>query len=278
MVQIGRYNHLKIIEITEKCAYLDGGDGEIELARRSLPEGLEAGQSLEVFVYCDSDDFLVATTEKPYAQVGEFALLKVVSSEKIGAFLNWGLPKDLFLPFAEQTGELQIGDEVLVRIYLDNSERIAASMRIEKFLDKKTAPFKEGEKVDLILFDTTELGLKAIINQTHLGILYKNEIFQTLEYGQKVSGYIKKVREDKKIDLALVPAGVKAAPDIGQKILDKITADGGFMQITDKTDPQIIYDLFGVSKKKYKMALGALYKKRLVVVEDQGVRLAPKKD
>ncbi|MGZ5278335.1 MAG: CvfB family protein [Pseudobdellovibrionaceae bacterium] len=273
-VQIGQTQMLRILEIIDRGAYLDGGaDGQILLPIRYLPETAEVGQDLDVFIYLDSDDRLIATTEKPYARLGEFALLQVVAVESVGAFLDWGLPKDLFLPFAEQTKSLREGQDVLVFPYLDNSGRLAASMRLERNMSKEPATYKESEAVQLIIAFKTDLGFKAIINGKHWGVLYSNEVFQPLHYGQEVSGFIKKIREDGKIDLGLQRTGHQAGEDIAPKILEMLKEKGGFLEINDKTSAQIIYDLFGVSKKKYKIALGGLYKKRLIKVEDDGIRL-----
>lgn len=191
----------------------------------------------------------------------------------MGAFLDWGDPKDLLLPFREQTRDVQIGEELVVFDYIDNTDRPCASMRIEKFLDKQTAPFEPGQKVDLIIFGETDLGFKAIINKTHLGIIYKNEVFQDLRYGDEVPGYIKKVRDDKKIDLILQPFGNLGAGDLGEQIISKLKENNNFLAITDKTAPEKIYDLFGVSKKKFKIALGGIYKKKLVKIDDTGITL-----
>lgn len=207
------------------------------------------------------------------AKVGEFAVLRVVSLEPVGAFLDWGLPKDLFLPFREQTRELQVGHEIIVYLYTDNTGRTSSSMRLEKFLDKDTSVYSIEQKVDLLIIGKTDLGYKAIINGKHLGIIYNNEVFQDIRYADKMPGYIKKIREDGKIDLILQPFGNKGADDLGQKILDLLKEKGGFLPLTDKTSPEEIYDLFGVSKKKYKMALGGIYKKKLITIAPDGIKL-----
>jgi len=219
---------------------------------------------------------------KPTAKIGEFALLKVVSLEPVGAFLafsgashvsNKGLPKDLFLPFSEQKWPVKAGEEVIVYLYVDNTGRMASSMRLEKFVDKEVSVYKPEQKVDLLIIDETELGYKALINKKHLGLLFKSEVFQDLRYADQVIGYIKQVREDAKIDLVLQPFGNKGAEDLGQKILDLLKEKDGFLPITDKSPPELIYELFGVSKKKYKMALGGIYKKKLITIEPDGIKL-----
>jgi uncharacterized protein len=216
-------------------------------------------------------------SDTPLAWVGEFACLEVAAVKEIGAFLNWGLPKDLFLPRAEQTRSIQVGQKIIVFIYLDQSERITASMRLDDHVSTELGKFKEGEQVDLMIAAETDLGYKAVIKNTHWGVLYHGEVFQPLEYGQKIKAFVKKIREDGKIDLILQQSGHKAAQsDIGPKIIEELTKQGGFLALNDKTSPEDIYELFGVSKKKYKMALGGLYKKRLVVIEETGIRLVKK--
>jgi hypothetical protein len=278
MIQIGALNTLKVLKHTDFGAFLEGGDGkEILLPRRYVPDDLEVDAEIEVFIYFDSEDRMVATTEKPLAMVGQFALLKVVSTSAVGAFLDWGLPKDLLLPFAEQNRPPRVGQDVAVFIYIDKSDRIAASMRLDRHIDKEVGDYKEQQKVDLFIVGKTDLGFKAIINGRHVGVIYKNEVFQDLSYGQRLPGYIKKVRDDGKIDLMLQTTGHKGAADLGEKILDLLKNEGGFLGITDKTEPAEIYDLFGVSKKKFKMAVGGLYKKRLITVSDEGIRLTKAK-
>lgn len=275
MIQIGKINKLKVLKHVDFGVYLDGGDdGEILLPLRYMPDPCEVGDEVEVFICYDSDDRLVATTETPKAMVNDFALLKVVATSSVGAFLDWGLPKDLFLPFAEQTRALRVGQEVLVYVYVDKSDRLAASMRLERNVEKTAAEYTDGQKVNLIIAGRTDLGFKAIIENRHWGILYGNEVFQPLRQGQKIEGYIKKMRPDGKIDLSLQRSGHKATrEDVGPKILESLKEKNGFLPINDKTPPEEIYRLFGVSKKQFKVALGGLYKKRLITVHEDGIRL-----
>lgn len=275
MIQIGKINKLKVLKHVDFGVYLDGGDdGEILLPLRYMPDPCEVGDEVEVFICYDSDDRLVATTETPKAMVNDFALLKVVATSSVGAFLDWGLPKDLFLPFAEQTRALRVGQEVLVYVYVDKSDRLAASMRLERNVEKTAAEYTDGQKVNLIIAGRTDLGFKAIIENRHWGILYGNEVFQPLRQGQKIEGYIKKMRPDGKIDLSLQRSGHKATrEDVGPKILESLKEKNGFLPINDKTPPEEIYHLFGVSKKQFKVALGGLYKKRLITVHEDGIRL-----
>lgn len=212
--------------------------------------------------------------EAPIAWIGEFACLTVVDVKDVGAFLDLGTDKDLFLPRSEQTRAIEPDDDVVVYIYLDKSERLTGSMRLDEHISTEPADYKIGQQVDLLIFAETDLGYKAIINNKHEGVLYHSEVFQELHYGQKIKGFIKFIREDGKIDLILQAAGHKAAQnDIGPLILEEIQKAGGFLPINDKTSAERIYELFGVSKKKYKIALGGLYKKRLITVHDDGIRL-----
>ncbi len=276
MVQIGNFNQLTVLKHVDFGIYLDGGeDGEILLPLRDLPENCDVGEILDVFICYDSDDRLIATTQTPLAQVGDFACLEVVSLESIGAFLDWGLPKDLFLPFRERTRPLKVGQTVVVYIYLDNTDRICASMRLDKYVETEPGTYQEGQAVDLFIAARTDLGFKAIINGAHWGMIYNNEIFQPLEHGQKISGFIKKLREDGKIDLSLQNLNEKEPQDLANKIMTMLKSENGFLAVNDKTPAEKIYQLFGVSKKKYKIALGGLYKKRLITVDDDGIRLAP---
>ncbi|MNK15822.1 hypothetical protein D3C87_339730 [compost metagenome] len=275
MVDIGKWNNLKVVKLAEFGVFLDGGDdGEILLPRRYEPKSCEVGDALDVFIYFDSEDRLVATTEIPKATVGDFALLKVVAVENVGAFLDWGLPKDLFLPFAEQTSPPRLGQNVLVYLYLDKSDRISASMRLDRNVEKNHGDLKEGQSVELIIAGQTDLGFKAIIENRRMGIIYSNEVFKALQYGQRLQGFIKTLRPDGKIDLSLTKPGHQAAvEDISPKILEMLQQKGGFLAINDKTSAEKIHELFGVSRKKYKIALGGLYKKRLITVDEDGIRL-----
>lgn len=274
MIQIGQFNKLRVLKHADFGVFLDGGDdGEILLPLRDMPDQCDVGDEVDVFICYDSEDRLIATTAKPKIKVGEFAHLMVKAVENVGAFLDWGLPKDLFLPFAEQTRSLRMGHFVVVYAYVDKSGRLSASMRLERNIDKEPGDYKEGDEVQLLVAARTDLGFKAIINNRHWGVIYSNEIFQNLEIGTRTVGYIKKLREDGKIDLSLQKLGHAASDDIGEKILEALRDNGGYLPLNDKAAAEIIYDMFGVSKKKYKMALGGLYKKRLITVHDDGIRL-----
>lgn len=275
MAEIGKTNSLKVIKELDFGAYLDGGDlGEILLPRRYLPKNCGPGSILDVFLYFDSEDRIIATTEKPLAKVGDFACLRVVSIESVGAFLDWGLKKDLLVPFREQKQKMEKGRSYMVFVYFDKkSRRIAASSRLDKFLDKSPGGFHEGEEVDLLIYDRTGTGYKAIINGRASGLLYDNETHRTLRIGDRLQGYIKKVREDQKIDLSLFKHAQEKAGDLPEKILHILRKEGGFLALSDKSSPYAVSSLLGVSKKAFKKAIGALYKQRIIIIEEGGIRL-----
>ncbi len=275
MADIGKFNTLKIVKFTDFGVYLDGGElGEILLPRRYVRGDLRPGDRVDVFLYLDSEDRLVATTEKPLAIVGQFAHLKVKAVNEVGAFLDWGLPKDLLVPFREQRMPMAEGRSYFVFLYLDGaSRRIVASARLNKFIDPAPPAYAEGQEVDLLIVKRTELGFSAIINNAHWGVLYENEVFRDLGIGERVKGYVKKVREDQKIDLRLQKSGYRKVTDLTETILNALRDNGGFLEITDHSSPERIRALFGTSKKAFKMAVGALYKKRLIALEPDGLRL-----
>lgn len=276
MAEIGKTNQLQVLRVLESGGLILDGEnlGEILMSGRYASKDAKPGDTIEAFLMNDPEGRLVATNVRPYAEVGEFAALRVASVTRIGAFLSWGLPKDLFVPFREQKIEMQEGRTYIVRIYLDEaSGRIAASSKLDKFLDRTPAIYKTGSKVKLMICDKTDLGFKAIVQGKHWGILFYNEVFQPLERGQKIDGFIKQVRPDGKIDLCLQKPGIGKVKDLTDVILEHIKSQGGFMPVTDKTPPEEIYRLFGVSKKTYKMAIGALYKKRIITFENNGTKL-----
>ncbi len=279
MIEIGKYNTLTVVKDLDFGLYLDGGEdlGEILLPRRYVPLNCSIGDELEIFLYLDSEDRLIATTEMPDGIVGEFAYLEAVSVGKIGAFVDWGLPKDLLIPHREQKIKMEKGRKYVVYIYLDDeSQRIVGSTKIEKFLDNLPPEYEEGEEVDILVYATTDLGYKTIINGTHTGILYQNEVFKKLKKGTKTKAYIKKVRPDDKIDLSLEKPGYEKVDSIAQNILDKLSNANGFISINDKSPAEIISDTFGISKKNFKKAIGSLYKQRRINIEADGIRLTDK--
>jgi len=233
----------------------------------------QLGDALAVFVYVDSEGHLAATTKMPLAQVDDIAWLKVVSLNYVGAFLDWGLPKDLLVPFSEQHHEMEVGKSYLVKVFLDDKNRIAATTKIDRFITDESVDFEAGQKVSLIIADKTELGVKAIVNNTHWGMLYQNELFQPVKRGQKLDGYIKQIREDHKIDLILHQPGYGKVVSLTDNILIKLKENDGVLMLSDKSPPEAIYATFGVSKKVFKQAIGALYKKKLISLDKNGINL-----
>ena len=278
MAKIGRFNVLKVLRVTGSGYFLDGEElGDILLPGNNVPSALEVDDQIEVFIYFDSEDRIIATTDDPYCEVGEFASLEVIEVNEVGAFLNWGLQKDLLVPFREQKVKMEPGSWHVVHVYLDEqTNRIAASAKVDKFLGKEPAPFKPGEEVELFIYGPCPLGYNAIVNNSHWGMLYAGEVFQPLNRGEQITGYINKVREDGKIDLYLYPAGFKKAETSAELIVEYLKRKGGFMALTDKSPADDIYETFGISKKNFKMAVGALYKSRVIEIGQNGIRLVEK--
>ncbi|MEI6066289.1 MAG: S1-like domain-containing RNA-binding protein [Methylococcaceae bacterium] len=274
MLNIGKINTLKIVKKQGPDVYLDNGtSAKVLLADKKPPENCQVGDALDVFVYVDSEGHLAATTKTPLAQVDDIAWLKVVSLNYVGAFLDWGLPKDLLVPFSEQHHEMEVGKSYLVKVFLDDKNRIAATTKIDRFIEDESVDFEVGQKVSLIIADKTELGFKAIVNNSHWGLLYQNELFQPLKRGQKLDGYIKQIREDGKIDLNLNQPGYGKVISLTDNILNKLKANNGTLMLSDKSPPEAIYAAFGVSKKVFKQAIGALYKKQLISIDKNGIKL-----
>jgi predicted RNA-binding protein (virulence factor B family) len=277
MINIGKINKLNVVKQQGANVYLgDKTSAKVLLADKRLPENCEVGDSLEVFVYVDSDGHLAATTKKPLAQVGDIAWLKVVSLNYVGAFLDWGLPKDLLVPFSEQHHEMEVGRSYLVKLFLDDQNRIAATTKINKYLSDEADGFEAGQKVSLIIADKSDIGVKAIINSSHWGVLYENELFRPVRKGQQMDGYIKQIREDGKIDLSLHQPGYGKVVSLTDNIIAKLKANNGMLMLSDKSPPEAIYAEFGVSKKVFKQAIGSLYKQQLIVIEKNGIRLVGK--
>lgn len=275
MVEVGKVNLLEVSRMSDFGLLFDGLElGEILMPKRFVKSSWVPGDKVEVFVYLDSEDRLTATTLRPKGQVGEFVLLRCKDAGTIGAFMDWGLPKDLFVPFREQRIKMRSGESYLIYIYYDQaSGRIVGSSKLDKYLKESKRFYKNGEEVDLIAWQKSDLGYKFIINNERWGMVFHNEIFQALERGQKLKGFIKYVRSDGRIDLALQKPGYEKVTSLTDVILKHLKDNGGFMPITAKTPPERINALFGVSKKTYKNAIGALYKKRLITIEEDGVRL-----
>ena len=277
MLNIGNYNTLKIIKILSFGAYLDGGEGkEILLPTRYVPNGAQVGDEVKVFIYHDNEGRLIATTLHPNAVVGEFAFMQVKSVNTTGAFLDWGLMKDLLVPYKEQKLTMREGKWYLVYVRLDHvTGRIMASARIEKFLNNIPPKYKFNQEVDLLVADDTEIGYKVIVNNLHWGMVYHNQVFQRLEKGEHLKGYVKEIREDDKLDISLTPLGYQKVDGIAQTILQALQMQNGFLPVHDKSDPEVIYSLFRCSKKAFKQAIGALYRQHRIALEPDGIRLIP---
>ena len=277
MASLGTRSQLFVVRVATPGVYLDGGElGEILLPGRYVPQGTIPGQSFDVFVHRDSEDRLVATTETPYGEVGEFAALQVVSSDpQRGAFLDWGLSKDLLLPIREQAQRVEVGQRVVVYISVDQqTDRIVASSRLNRHLNQTAANYRENQPVDLLIVSPTTLGYNAIIEGAHLGLLYHNELPAPIEIGERFQGYVRTVRPDGKIDLSLNPAGYKRVNTLKEQILEKLTQAGGKLPYSDSSTPDQIWNVFGCSKKAFKQAIGALFKERKIIIADTGVSLA----
>lgn len=276
MITIGKTYSLKVTDIQSFAVYLDGKElDEVLLPSKEAPEELSIGDFIDVFLYYDSNEQVVATTKIPKAQVGEFAYLEVKAITGIGNFLDMGIDRDVFLPFREQHRPLELGNSYIVYLYLDKiTGRITASSKVDKFIDEAMEnDFAVGQEVELVIANSSELGHKAIINKTHWGLLYSGEIFQKLSFGQNITGYIKLIREDGKIDLRL-HAGDKISRDkYAQLILDYLEEHDGFAEVHDKSSPQLIADIFAISKKQFKNAIGGLYKQKAITISKEGIRL-----
>jgi predicted RNA-binding protein (virulence factor B family) len=275
MVQIGNYNELRIVKRLDFGMYLDGAElGEILLPTSQIPPNAEIDDVIEVFIYRDSEDRLIATSKEALAVVNEFAVLKVISVDKVGAWLDWGLEKNLLAPFREQKQDMEAGKYYLVYVYLDSeTQRIVASSKLAKFLDNVPPEYEEGQEVDLLISNKSDIGYVAIINNLHSGLLYANEVFQPLKRGQKIKGYIKKLREDEKIDLSLQKPGYEKIGSQAEKIMKLLKVHNGVLPYGDKSSPEAIYEFFQMSKKDFKKALGQLYKQKMVVLEPMKITL-----
>lgn len=275
-LELGKFNILSVVKEVDFGVYLDGGElGEILLPTRYVPEDCEVDDELNVFLYLDSEERLIATTLTPYIQVGQFAYLEVAWVNEFGAFLNWGLMKDLFVPFSEQKMKMLVGRKYVVYAYVDEETyRIVASAKVERYLSKEMPPYEFNEKVEVFIQQKTDLGFKAIVDNKYSGLLYDNEIFQYLETGMQLSAYVKLVRpEDGKIDLRLQLSGAKNASIFAQQLYEYIAQHEGKIPFTDKSSAEDIYDTFEVSKKTFKKAVGELYKKRLIKLEENAICL-----
>ena len=275
MVEIGAFNQLQVVKQVDFGVYLDGGELDtILLPRRYVPEGCEIGDWLDVFLYFDSDDLLIATTEKPKVQVGDCEMLTVIDINHAGAFMDWGLPKDLLVPYNEQQKPMEVGYSYVVHVFHDqNSDRIAASTKLNHHLDEETVWLKPRQQVNLLIAGRTDLGYKAVIDNKYLGLIFRADAFRPLKIGERLPGFVKNIRADGKIDLVISQSTLQGDHDLGEQIIRHLQEMGGESQVSDKSDPEEIYRLFKVSKKKYKQALGTLYKSKRILIEPGKVKL-----
>ncbi len=273
-IKVGHYNRLPILEFSLHGAYLDGGEKKILMPKKYVPANLSVGDVVDVFIYYDQDDRLVATTEHPLAEAGQFAFLKVAWVNHYGAFLDWGLTKDLFVPFKEQERKMLKGMSYLVYIYTDDKTgRLVASSKLDKFLQLEADNYHKGQQVSILVWKQTEMGFKVIVDGACVGLVYKNEIFQPVKIGESLKAVIKNVRPDKRLDVALQGDGQIHVEDFSERLLTILAEAGGFMPVGDHTSPDEIYRIFSVSKKTFKRALGMLYRQKKLSIEDSGIRL-----
>jgi hypothetical protein len=275
MVAIGKINTLEVYKFVDFGAYLDGEQyGPILLPKKYMPQGLEIEQTIEVFVYLDSEDRLIATTETPKAQVGDFAYLCVKDVNDYGAFLDWGLSKDLFVPYKEQKNKMIVGSYYWVYVYIDSkTERIVATSKIGRYISEQKPQYNIGDQVHIILHSQTDLGYKVIVDKSYWGILYANELFEPVEIAEQRVGYVHVVRDDNKLDIRLQKSGFKKMPDVQKKILTLLKQHNGFLPFHDKSSPQEIQTMFAMSKKTFKMAIGILYKGGYIHILENGISL-----
>ena len=277
MIKIGKTNNLKVVKKVDFGLYLDGGEsGEILLPKRYVDESMEVGDELDVFIYCDSEDRLVATTEKPLIEVGEFGLLKAVEVNRVGAFMEWGLQKDLLVPFREQSQEIRVGGSYVVYAFLDNAtKRIVGSTKLNKYVGNRIPRYSEGDTVDILAVHKTDLGYKVIVDNLFWGMIYNNDLFDPLSPGDRIPAYVKTVREDGKIDVTLRERGGERVFQLANRIMGYLRDAGGEMALSDSSLPDEIKAVFQCSKKDFKKALGYLYKKGKILIADGGVTLSP---
>ena len=275
MVEIGTFNKLQVVKQVDFGVYVDGGELDtILLPKRYVPEGCEIGDWVDVFLYFDSDDLLIATTETPKVQVGDCAMLTVVDINHAGAFMDWGLPKDLLVPYNEQQKPMEVGYSYVVHVFHDqNSDRIAASTKLSHHLDEETGWLKPRQAVNLLIAGRTELGYKAVIDNKYLGLIFRADAFRPLKIGERLPGFVKSIRKDGKIDLLISQATLQGDHDLAEQIIRHLTEVGGESSLTDKSNPDDIYRTYKVSKKKYKQALGSLYKSKRISLSAEKIQL-----
>ena len=278
MLKIGNTNTLIVTRVSDFGLYLNSSQGEILLPNRYVTPAMEVGHPVEVFVYTDSEDRLVCVTDRPIAQVGEFAPLRVKEVTSFGAFLDWGLEKDLLLPFKEQLVPVHTHDTVVVRVCLDpRTQRVIAVAKLANFFQRDLSSLEDRQSVGLLAFRETDLGYKVLVDHRYEGLVYRNEVFKPLRIGEPTSGYVKKIRKDGKLDISLSPVGVVAGIDASREtVLERLVAAEGYLPYHDKSDPEEIQRVFGLSKKAFKRAVGGLYRDQRLIIEDGGIRLAIK--
>lgn len=275
MIKIGEYNTLTVSRLVDFGAYLKSDEQEILIPGKWIPEGTEAGDQLKVFVYTDSEDRPIATTMEPVAKLGEFAPMEVKAVTPFGAFLDWGLEKDLLLPKGEQHRPARVGEKVVVRVCLDyKTNRVIGVSKLAAFLKPAGEEVKPGQEVDLIVSQITPLGYQVVVNQTYNGLLYKNEVFEDLAVGDQLKGFVRKVREDGKLDVNLKPFGKEGMQSDRDKVLEKLEENGGRLPLGDKSDSEEISRTLNMSKKSFKRAIGILYKERKIELSDHEIRLS----
>ena len=275
MLQLGTTHRMEILRSTSVGLYLGLGDYEVLLPNKYVPENYEIGDDLEVFVYLDSLERIVATTIEPFIKVNEFAFLRVAAISEIGAFLDYGLEKDLFVPNKEQAIKMQIGESYVVYCFLDeNTNRLMGSSRVNKYLSNTDLTVERFEEVDLLISHFSDIGVNAIINNKHRGVFYHNEIYEQLEVGQRIKGTIKLIRAENKIDLSLIPIGYKNIDPNATIILNHLNQNQGVLMLHDGSDPELIHKTLKMSKKNFKKALGSLYRQKKVVLKEDRVELA----
>ena len=275
-IELGKFNQLEVVKEVDFGVYLDGGEeGEILLPTRYVPEDCKIGDFLNVFLYPDMDERSIATTLTPLVQVGQFACLEVAWVNQFGAFLNWGLMKDLFVPFSEQKMKMQVGRKYVIHAHLDDeSYRIVASAKVERYLSKDRPEYASGDEVNILIWQKTDLGFKAIIDNKYSGLLYENEIFSTLQTGMEMKAFVKQVREDGKVDLILQKPGFEKIDDFSKTLLNYIRENDGRIRLNDKSPAEEIYATFGVSKRTFKTGVGDFYTKHLITLHEDGITLA----
>jgi predicted RNA-binding protein (virulence factor B family) len=274
MVKVADYNELKVLRSTPIGLYLDDGDQGILLPKRYVPEGAKEGDILRVFIYHDSEDRIIATTDHPKGKVGDILMLKAVSTTQQGAFLDWGLMKDLFVPRSKQLNMMRPNGDYLVKIYIDEQTgRVAASEKIESSLSNDTLSVKELDSVKLVVYRRTDIGYVVIINNIHTGVLHHNEIYRQIREGDSFQGFIKKIYPDNKIDVAAGKSGFGRVEDESEKIIRLLNENNGYLPYYDKSDPEDIYEFFGMSKKTFKMSVGSLYRQKKITLEKTGIKL-----